>query len=47
MGLYQEEVFLLYTIRHVRPVEKVLVYNRKGLVCKDPTVEINYMRLGF
>jgi hypothetical protein len=31
----------------VRPVEKGLVCNRKGHVCKDPTVEINSIRLVF
>jgi hypothetical protein len=37
-------VFLRYTIRPVRPVEKWLVCNRKGLICKDPAVEINSIR---
>jgi hypothetical protein len=39
--------FLRYTIRPVRPVEKGLVCNRKGPICKDPTVEINSIRLVF
>jgi hypothetical protein len=41
------EVFLRYTIRPVRPVEKRLVCNRKGHICKDSTVEINSIRLVF
>jgi hypothetical protein len=39
--------FLRYTIRPVRPVEKELVCNRKGPLCKDLTVEINSIRLVF
>jgi hypothetical protein len=31
----------------VRPVEKGLVCNRKVPICKDPTVEINSIRLVF
>jgi hypothetical protein len=34
--------FLRYIIR---PVEKGLVCNKKGPICKDPTVEINSIRL--
>jgi hypothetical protein len=37
--------FLRYTIRPVRPVEKWLVCKRKGPICKDLTVEINFVRL--
>jgi hypothetical protein len=33
--------FFRYTIRRVRPVEKGLVCNRKGPICKNLTVEIN------
>jgi hypothetical protein len=39
--------FLWYTMRFVRPVEKRLVCNRKGLICKDMTVKINSIRLVF
>jgi hypothetical protein len=39
--------FLQYTIRLVLLVEKRLVCNRKGPICKDLTVEINSMRLVF
>jgi hypothetical protein len=38
--------FLQYTIRHVRPVEKGLVCNRKGPI-KDLAVEINSIQLVF
>jgi hypothetical protein len=41
------EVFLRYTIRPIRPVEKGLICNRKGSICKDLTVEINSIRLIF
>jgi hypothetical protein len=37
--------FLRYTIRPVRPVEKWLVCKRKGPICKDLTVKINFVRL--
>jgi hypothetical protein len=39
--------FLRYTIRPIQPVEKRLVCNRKGPICKNPTVEINSIRLIF
>jgi hypothetical protein len=31
----------------VRPVAKELICNRKRPICKDPTVEINFIRLVF
>jgi hypothetical protein len=37
--------FLRYTTRPVRPVEKWLVCKRQGPICKDLTVEINFVRL--
>jgi hypothetical protein len=39
--------FFWYTIRPVRPVEKGLVCNRKGPICKDSTIEINSIQLVF
>jgi hypothetical protein len=39
--------FLQYTIRHVQPVKKGIVCNRKESICKDPMVEINSTRLVF
>jgi hypothetical protein len=36
-----------YTIRPLRQVEKELISNREGLICKDLTVEINSIQLVF
>jgi hypothetical protein len=44
LQVLQKEGFLRYLYE---PVEKRLVCNRKGSICKDPTVEINYIRLVF